>query len=50
MGYVYTSKIYFDFPKRIIPHTLWDLLQNVQTSVLYYMALVLHAVVRYFLQ
>lgn len=21
MGYVYTSKIYFDFLKRIIPHT-----------------------------
>lgn len=25
MGYVYTSKIYFDFLKRIIPHTFWDL-------------------------
>ena len=37
MGYVYTSKIYFDFLKRIIPHILSVsmLLEVKNLSILY---------------
>lgn len=32
MGYVYISKIYFDFLKRIIPHTPSALKKNISTA------------------